>query len=205
VSGFGSSAQGSGSLLTLTLNLSFSAAFGGNKVVYMAARSLTQNTGWQALGIWSVPGAAPTSLGVLVAGPARGGGLNQSFTFTFTDTKGYQDLGVLNILINNSLDARQACYLGYSRPLNTLYLVNDAGSGLLTGLPLNGLGSTANSQCAINGAFSSVSGVGTVLTLTLYVTFAPTFGGNRIVYLAARDLTDSSSSGWQAAGTWAVQ
>jgi outer membrane protein TolC len=133
--------------------------------------------------------------------------LNQSFTFNFADSFGRTDIGIVNILINSALDGRQSCYLAYSRPLNTLYLVNDAGSGLLPGLTLNGSGSTSNSQCTVNGSLSSVSGTGSldVLTLTLNISFAPTFGGNRIVYVAARNLTDTSNSGWQAAATWTVQ
>jgi hypothetical protein len=93
----------------------------------MAARSATQNTGWQALGTWNVPGGAPTSPAVGGVNPTRGSGLSQTFAFTFTDTLGFQDLGVVDILINNFLDGRQACYLAYSRPLNTLYLVDDTG------------------------------------------------------------------------------
>jgi len=196
VSGVSSSVQGSGNALVLTMTLSFSASFVGNKVIYLAARSSTQNTGWQALGTWTVPGGAATSPGVGGVNPARGSGLSQTFAFTFTDSKGYQDLGVVDILIHNFLDGRQACYLAYSRPLNTLYLVDDTGSFLLPGV-------LSNSQCGVNGVVSATS-AGNVLTLTLNLTFTPTFAGNRIVYMAARDSTDSNTSGWQATGTWSV-
>src|SRR6185369_364477 len=102
----------------------------------MAARDGVQNnSGWQALGTWNVPGGItfPAPSGV---SPARGSGSAQPFTFTFNDTKGFQDLGVLNILINNFLDGRNACYLAYSRPGAVLYLVSDAGGGLSPGLAL---------------------------------------------------------------------
>ena len=52
-------------------------------------------------------------------------------TFTFSDPDGFQDLDVVNILINNFLDGRNACYLAYSRSAGVLYLVNDAGTALL--------------------------------------------------------------------------
>jgi hypothetical protein len=200
----GSLAQGSGNTLLLTLNLSFTASFAGNKIIYLAARSATQNTGWQALGTWTVPGSAPLSPGVGGVNPPRGSGLTQTFTFSFTDMKGYQDLGIVNVLINDFLDGRRACYLAYSRPLNTLYLVDDSGNTLLQGLALNGSGGVSNSQCGVNGALSSVSGSGNVLTLTLTLTFSQTFAGNRIVYMAARDLPDTSNSGWQPGGTFTV-
>ena len=126
--------------------------------------------------------------------PVQGSGSNQTFTFAFSDTKGLQDLGVVNILINNFLDGRQACYLAYSRPLNVLYLVNDAGTALLPGL--------SNSQCTVSG--SSVTQNGNTLILTLTIGFSPAFSGNRVIYSAARDYLDANSSCWQPVGVWSV-
>jgi len=205
VMGTGSSAVGSGNTLTLTLNMSFSSSFAGNKIMYMAARDNAQgNSGWQALGTWNVPGAVTfPSVGGLT--PSNGSGSSQIFTFTFMDTKGYQDLGVQNVLINNSLDGRNACYLAYVRSTNVLYLVNDPGTALLPGLTLPGTGSISNSQCTVMGDGSSVSGNGNTLTLVLNVSFAPAFDGNRVIWMAARDSTDANNSGWQAMGTWTVQ
>jgi len=209
VTGAGSSAVGNGNSLILTLNLSFSAGFAGNKVMYLAARDLEGgNSGWQALGSWGVPGATtfPSVGGV---NPARGAGSSQTFTFTFSDTKGYQDLGVVDILINNFLDGRQACYLAYSRPVGVLYLVNDAGTALSPGMALNASGGVApgpsNSQCTVNATGSSAAGSGNTLTLTLNVSFSAAFAGNRVIYAAARDSTDANNSGWQAAGSWTAQ
>jgi len=130
-------------------------------------------------------------------------GTGNSWTFTFTDPRGWQDLDVVNILINNALDGRQACYLAYSRPLNVLYLVNDPGTALLPGLPLTGSGSIANSQCTVTGAGSSASGNGNVLTLTLNMSFGAGFTGNMVVYSAARD-TAQNNSGWHALATWGI-
>jgi len=140
----GSTAVGNGNSLALTLNINFSAAFAGNKVVYLAARDIAaDNSVWQPLGTWNVPGAAATPTAAASLSPARGALDYQIFSFTFTDARGWQDLGVVDILINNSLDGRHACYFAYSRPLNQLYLVNDAGTGMLPGLMLpsiNGIG-----------------------------------------------------------------
>jgi hypothetical protein len=201
----GSSASGGGNTLTLTLNISFTGAFGGNKVSYLAARDLQGgNSGWQALGTWAVPGAAQTFPLVSGVSPSRGAGSGATFTFTFNDNKGYQDLGVLNILINNFLDGRQACYLAYSRPTGVLYLVSDTGGGL-SGLPLNGSGSVSNSQCTIDGTASSATGAGNNVTLNLKINFATGFAGNRVIYMAARDATDANNSDWQSMGSWTVQ
>ena len=206
ISGANSFAAGSGTTLTLTLNITFTAAFAGNKIMYLAARDLEGgNSGWQALGTWGVPGltfTGPSPTGVIPARTTESGG---TFTFTFTDPKGVADMGVLNILINNALDGRQACYLAYSRPLNTLYLVNDTGTGLLPGITLNTAGTLSNSQCIVSASATSVNASGNNLSLTLTLTFPAAFNGNRIIYTAARDTNDANNSGWQSLGSLTIQ
>jgi hypothetical protein len=204
ISGAGSSVSGGGNNLTLMLNIGFTGTFDGNKVIYMAAADAGGSSGWQALGVWQAPGLT-TFPSVVSMGSPNGVGLAQSFTFTVSDIKGYQDLGVVNVLINNFLDGRQACYLAYSQTAKVLYLVSDAGGGLSAGLPLGASGSVSNSQCTVNSAGSSAIGNGNTLTLTLNMTFTGAFDGNRVVYVAARDSTDANNSGWQAMGTWIVQ
>jgi hypothetical protein len=203
VSAAGSQVLGSGNTLTLTLNITFGAGFGGNKIIYLAARDLSaNNSGWQALGTSTIPGGPASALSAAV-NPA-GSGSAGVLKFTFTDTNGVQDLGVVDILINNSLDARQACYLSYSRSTNTLYLVNDAGAGLLPALTLGGSGTVSNNQCGVNADGSAVTANSHSITLTLNLTFSASFAGNRVVYLEARDLADANTSGWQPLGTWTV-
>jgi hypothetical protein len=56
VSGAGSSAVTNGNTLTLTLNVTAKTAFIGNRVIWVAGRDRgdVNNTGWQAMGTWSV-------------------------------------------------------------------------------------------------------------------------------------------------------
>ena len=198
---------GNGNSLALTLNVAFSGSFAGNKVVYLAAGNLSHgNSGWRPLGVWQVPGATSGTTAVVGMSPSRGSGTNQTaFTFTFSDTKGVSDLGVQNILVNNGLDGRHACYVAYARPINMLYLVNDNGDGLLPGQSLNSAGSLSNSQCAVGWGTAPVTVSGNNVSLNLTMAFSPAFGGNRVFYLASRDSTDANNSGWQAMGTWTVQ
>ncbi len=135
--------------------------------------------------------------------PGSGNTASQVFTFTFSNPEGWQSLGVLNILINNFLDGRQACYLAYSQPMNVLYLVNDAGDALLPGRLLNSAGSVGNSQCTVSWGSTPVAGSGNTLTLTLGISFSSSFAGNKVWYLGARD-TLENNSGWQALGVWRV-
>jgi probable HAF family extracellular repeat protein len=208
VASAGSSAIGNGNTLTLTLNITFTTSFAGNKVAYMAARDLTQNnSGWMPLGVWQVPGEMQsTTTAMIGASPASGSGLGPTpYPFMFSDTKGYQDLGVENILINTALDGRHACYLAYARQINTLYLVNDNGDGLLPGKSLSTTGTLNNSQCTVSWGNSAVSASVNNLNLSLAIGISGGFGPNLIFYLAARDMTEANNTGWQAMGTWAVQ
>jgi len=211
LTGSGSSFNGTGNNLTLTLAISFKTAFNGNRVIYAAARDNEgNNSGWQAVGTWNVPGGtAPTGPSVVSTSPASGGGSNKTFTFTFTDTKGASDISVVNVLINRAIDGRVACYVAFvpSGPAaGTLYLVEDdgdAGGPFAGGMLLPGTNTVQNSQCSISGAGSSVATNGNNLTLTLAITFSQGFRGNQIVFTAARSATQNS--GWQAMGTWTVQ
>jgi hypothetical protein len=207
ISGTGSSVSTSANTLTLTLAVTFAPGFAGNKIFYTAARSNTQNSGWQALGTWDVPGPAPTGPAVGGVSPARTNTLSQTYTFTFTDTNGWQDLAVLNVLINSAIDGRHACYLAYvpsGSNAGSLFLVDDAGDsgGPFTGFVLPGSGTAQNSQCTVGGAGSSVTATGNTLTLTLPITFTAGFAGNQVFFLAARSNTVSSD--WQAVGSVTV-
>ncbi|HYW48003.1 MAG TPA: hypothetical protein VE959_34380 [Bryobacteraceae bacterium] len=144
------------------------------------------------------PGGNGTPAPVSVV-PAAGSASSQTFAFAFLDTAGSGDLGVLNILINNFLDGRHACYLAYSQPLNVLYLVDDLGGTLLGGTSLASGGSVANSQCNVSWGSSAVARAGANLTLTLTIAFTNSFAGNRIIYMAARNLVETNS-GWQPLG-----
>jgi len=206
----GGSASATGNTLTLTLPIQFTPAFAGNKVVYAAARDRSaNNSGWQPLGAWNVRGPPPPGPAAVSVSPPRSTGDSQAFTFTFSDTNGFADLSVIDILVNDSLDGRRACYAAFvpSGPASgSVYLVDDAGDPggpFAGGLVLPGTASVHNQQCAINAAGSSVAAGGNNLTLTLSIAFGGvTFTGNHVIYTAARSSTQTS--GWQARGTVSV-
>jgi len=197
--GAGSSATVSGTTLTLALRVTFPTAFGGNRIVYAAGRDVgSANSGWQAVGVWNVPGVPATSPAVTATTPMAVNATSATLTTVFSDNQGFADL---NVLINNALDGRNACYLAYVRSANTIYLVTDAGDGLLPGVVPGGTGLAANSQCSVFATGSSVTVAGNVLTLNLNLSMStPGFRGSRIVYTAARDIA-GNNSGWQATAT----
>jgi hypothetical protein len=112
---------------------------------------------------------------------------------------------VENILINNFLDGRHACYVAFARTINVLYLVNDAGDALLPGQSLSAPGSVGNSQCTVSWANGAVVAANNDLALMLNISFSPAFGGARVFYVAARDRNEGNNTNWQSMGTWTVQ
>jgi hypothetical protein len=208
ITGAGSSYTTNGNNATLTLAISFTASFTGNKVVYLAAQDAGSNSGWAPLGVWNIPGLPPLGPSVTSINLPRATGFTQSYTFTFNDTNGWQDLSVVNILINNAINGVSACYLAVvpSGPNTaTVYLVDNAGDagGPFSGMLLPGVGSVQNSQCTVNGTGSSSAGSVNSLQVSLNVQFYNSFTGNQIVYAAAR--SNTASSGWQAMGTVSVK
>jgi len=208
IDGTGSSVSGSGNTLLLTLAITFKAPFAGNKVIYVAAQDNTpSNSGWQALGVWQVPGPVPPGPAVGGVSPGSNSSATQIYTFTFTNTNGFADLAVMNVLINNAINGIAACYIALvpsSPAAGAIYLVGDGGNAGGPFIPtvLPGSGSVSNSQCTIDGTGSSVSASGNTLTLTLNMTLKPAFAGNKIIYMAAR--SNSLNSDWQAMGTVSV-
>ncbi len=136
---------------------------------------------------------------VTTRSPFSSQGVTQTFNFNVSHPDGLARLGVINLLINTSLDARNACYLAYAVPQRVLYLVNDGGPdgglspGLLIGSP--NTGSIANTQCRIFAEGSSAVANGDTLTLSFRASFTTSFAGSKVVYFAART-TDELTQGW---------
>ena len=174
-------------------------------MIYLSAQDAAGNSGWQVLGTWNVPG--PTPAGPWVSGMSPGHTTNatQIYTFTFTDSNGFQDITVANILVNSAIDGRHACYVAFLPATASVLLVDDAGDagGPYSGMVLPSSGSVSNSQCTITGTGSSVSGSGNTLTLTLAITFTQSFAGNQLFFLSARN-NNGQNSNWQAVGTVTV-
>jgi len=206
------SAVGTGNAFSLGLNITFGAAFGGNKIQYMAARDATNNTGWQAMGVWQppfTPGGTISITSLNQQRTAAAAGTSETLAFTLADTKTAADFRVIPVLISNFIDGRQACYLAYVASSNTLLLIDDAGdaAGPYAGtMPMTG-GTVpiSNSQCSVNPAGSSVAMSGNNLVLTLNITAKSGTAANRVVYVAGRDKLDGNNTDWQSLGTWTVQ
>jgi len=205
VLGSGSTAQGSGNILTLTLNMLFSSTFAGSKVVYMAARDATANSGWQTMGVRTVPGGAPSFPSPDGMTPSAGTASSTMLTLTYEDATSASNLQTMWALVNTSLDGRSACYIAYYAPANQLLLIPDNGSVLETlGMVLTGKNSVANSQCSISAAGSSVVQNGSKTVLNLKVAFSPSFAGSKVAWMATQTMGGAQTSSWQSLGTWSI-
>ena len=136
--------------------------------------------------------------------PAFGATSTEQFSIRFTNTGGGLTFRAVQLLINSSLDGANACYLGYDRVGNVLYLLNDAGTALLNPgiVPGSGSGTVENNQCRLNGNGTTMSESGESMTLRVNLTFKPAFRGPRILFNGVQ--TATGNSGWGATGAWNV-
>lgn len=105
----------------MALNLSFSSAFSGNRVVYLAARDPQgDNTGWLTMGVRGVPPLPATFPNPVSMSPPSGTASNSTITFTCQDAGSANNLQALWALINTAIDGRAACYVAYYAPGNQL-------------------------------------------------------------------------------------
>jgi hypothetical protein len=203
VNGATSIAAWSGNTLTLNLALTFKLAFAGAKNIFGFAQSLNGlNSGWQALGVWTVPATVQPPQVVSVS-PSSGSGLIQTFSFVYLDSNGSADLAQAQVLFNTGVSGTNACYIFFDPVHVSVTLANDGYTGVLGPMTLGATATLQNSQCIINGSASSATWSGNTLTLNLALTFKPAFAGAKNIFGFAQSV-GGLNSGWQFIGTWTV-
>jgi Putative Ig domain len=193
----------SGQTLTVTVALGFSAAYAGDKNIYLYASSVGGTvTDWQWRGSWTIPVEGEDAHTVGAVTPNAGFGITQTFSAQYFD--GVNDPVSLAYLkfSETSLGPQNTCMVHYDRFARLLSLRDDAGIWQ-PGVPFSAGGSQQNSQCIISMAESSASVVAGVLTLNMRVTFAPSYAGPKNIYLYATGTTGRVTD-WQQRGTWEV-
>jgi hypothetical protein len=196
LNGAGSSVSTSGNGLMLNVAITFQAAFAGSKNMYLQAVNPSGSSGWQPGGTWTVPAGLPTPVSVT---PSAGSGSGRTFSFLYSDPKGYTGLSAVQVIVNNTLAWASGCALTYYPGTNSLFLLNDAGNAWAGPVTLTQSGTLQNSQCIVNAASSSVSGSGNNLTVNVALSFQPAFTGLKNIYMLAYD---GPPSGWQLKGSW---
>ncbi len=198
-----SSASTTAGTLTVNLNLSFRAVFGGAKNVFMQALDLAGvPAGWSQKGTFTVlaPNEAPAPVSVT---PASGSGSGASFSFAYTDMNGFADIQWTEMAFGAGLTPVASCYLHLDRATSNLQLANDAGSDWVGTKTLGTVTTLQNSQCAIDLSASTSSGSGNSFNVTLAMTFKAPFAGAKSVFMQALDM-GGLPAGWFAKGTYTV-
>ncbi len=208
INGSGSSSSGSGNNVTVNVSLTFQTSFGGSKLIYAKAQDTTNKAlGWTQVGTWTVPGSGggttPQAPSAATVSPSSGTGSSQTFSFVVTDPNGFADISWIELLFHSSLTTTQACYVHFKPATNVVYLYSDTAASTAGPLSLGSSGTLQNSQCTVNGSTSSSSGAGNNVTVNLSLTFATGFGGTKLIYAKAQDITDKGLS-WTQVGSWTV-
>jgi len=199
VHGSGVSVTTNQNALTISLPITFSQGFGGNKLIFANANDTAGlGAGWPQIGTWNVPAPSAPSVGAIT--PSSGTGLAQVFSAVFSDTNGASDIAAAGVLFNTTSSTGNGCYYEWRRSTNTIVLFRDSDSSYLPVTP--GItGTVENANCSINGAGASVIESGTQVTLTVPVAFKPSVVGARSTYTYAAD-SGGLSTGWQSGGSW---
>jgi uncharacterized membrane protein/fibronectin type 3 domain-containing protein len=190
----------SGNTMTLSLTLTFSPSFAGTKDIYMYAAGGSANSGWQTRGTWTVPsGASPVTADSVT--PDMGSGTPQTFALRYSDTNGAANLTQAWAYFNAifTTNAAGTCMVFYDQPTNRLNLIDDMGAAWISS-PLGSGGTLQNSVCSVSLGSTQVSSSGNTMTLSLTLTFTPSFAGTKNIYMYGSDA--SANSGWQTRGTW---
>jgi len=122
--------------------------------------------------------------------PASSSVLNNtsvSFTATYSDPDGWQNLSTARILINTSISSTNAVYAYYDQNSNKLYLINDAGSSWLGGFAPGSANIIENSFGKLDCSKITVTGSETSLTVNWAFIFKTGFTGTKNIYLYAID------------------
>lgn len=199
-----SSATSSGTNHNVTLAVAFKSVYAGAKNVYASATTNGgANSGWQALGTWTVPSPVVTPLGPVSVTPGSGSGTTQNFTFAFSDPAGSSDLASAQMIFGTSTAFRNTCYVWVKPSTGQVWLDNDIDNGWSSDIVLGRAGTLQNNQCAVNVGASSAAASGTTYTVTLAMTFNGAYAGAKNSY-GYVTTNGGQNSGWQPLGTWSV-
>ena len=191
-----------GTDLTTNVDISFRSGFGGQKGIFQfAGDTLGAGSGWISMGTWGDIGD-PNAVELISLSPNAGTGFSQTFTVVTADGNGATTIPFTQLVMTaqpvGSFNGN-GCFIHYDRASNVFFLLNDSATAF-SGM-FAGSGSVSNSHCTLTGAGSGGTAVGSTLTVTYNLTFAPGFAGTKQIYMQAVDNTGVIEV-WHLMGTW---
>jgi uncharacterized repeat protein (TIGR02543 family) len=164
---------------------------------------MTQFGNWVYSGGKSRPGP-----GILGVAASTTEGTYAVYSVTANHTIGAAWLSMIHVLVSDRIVGGTPCQAVYFPLGNTLDLINDTGTALVSGavgVAPGTPGTLANSRCSINTGLASRSVTDKNVTVTIPMNFqAATFGGMRNVYVNAFDIAGQLSH-WVQASTLNVR
>ncbi len=146
-----------------------------------------------------VPPNEPPSLDLSPVNAFSVAGTLQTFTATYEDPNGHQDIAYAAIRVLNSVLAA-----AYVPATNRLYLLDDAGNRWLGGYPPGSSNAIRNRQGLLDCQNTTVSKSGNALIIRWsFIPDGNWVGTTQRVYLFAEDKA-GERAGWEQKGTWMV-
>ena len=198
-----------GTDMTVQIPVTFNPNFTGILGTFLQENDVNDNTtGITQYGNWlvSLPPTPKPGPAVVAGDPPNGSGSSRTFTLTAGHTSGTSNLNIITLLIASSIVGGSPCQAFYFPLTNTLNLVNDSGTAMVsqTGNAPGTGGVLANSRCSLNTAASTKSVSGNNLTVTFPMGFAATgFTGVKSVYGNVFDIYGTLSH-WVQIGYFSV-
>jgi uncharacterized repeat protein (TIGR02543 family) len=205
----GTSITKTGNIMTMTVPVTFKGAVSPVMGTFLQALDVTGKwTGMTQFGNW-VPSSSTARPGPSILGVANSttAGSYAVYSITASHTSGASSLAMIHLLLSNGIMAGNPCQVVYFPGNNTLNLINDTGSALVspTGVAPGTAGTIANSRCTINTGLASRSVSGNAVTVTIPLNLqTSTFAGTKKVYVNAFDAFGQLTH-WIQAATLTVQ
>jgi hypothetical protein len=196
--------------MTVTVPVTFRSGASPVMATFMQAVDVKDNwTGMTQFGNWVYSGGTPRP-GPSIHGVAASTteGTYAVYSVTANHTIGAAWLSMIHVLVSDRIVGGTPCHAVYFPLGNTLDLINDAGTALVSGavgVAPGTPGTYSNSRCSVNTGLASRAVSDKNVTVTIPMNFKPaTFGGMRNVYVNAFDIAGQLSH-WVQASTLNVR
>jgi hypothetical protein len=155
----------------------------------------------------TVPVTLTIAVPTIEVTPTSGSGSTQTFRLSVSNSGGNREVNNINFLINSTLNGSHACWLFYranNSPISGalsgfLSLASDDGNDWSNSTFVTSQSASPtpiqNSQCSVFGGPTTLNGEGDTLTLTVTLTFAPSFAGDKNLYGRADAMTNYTQLG----------
>ena len=203
----GSTANVDGNIMTVKAAVTLDPRFRGVLATFLQALDVDGKwTGMTQFGNWIGTSSTDHKTGPYVVGvsPLSGTGHSAAVTVTLGHTSGTSQLAAIHIRIASSIVGTAPCHVVYFPQSNSVNLVNDEETALVSETPVAlATASLSNQRCSIEPSGGSIISRN-ILTLRLPLSFRPEWGGQKNIYVNAFDTTGKLTH-WVQGGTFIVQ